>query len=169
MSFAPAAPILALLAVSFVACQHPTSTSSPLPDPATKTVSSTPTPTPNPNPSPTPSPSPSPSAGPIDALLCESPVNCGVWSECTFFERVDVDRFRATSGSWKGHMFERKLDCYPADGGPSDCGRYCTGPGGTGTCVDGLHLTLEACKATAKPHPSDVRCAVKDGECVRVK
>jgi hypothetical protein len=106
-------------------------------------------------------------------------VSCGVWGECTFFERVPVvgtittpvlPRWKATSGARKGEIFFRHHNCWPVDAGPTQCAFYCTGPGPTGgTCVDGLIYEQEICTGTAAPHPSEVRCEVRDGACVRVK
>jgi len=128
------------------------------------------TPTAIPDPTPNVPPSPSPSPTPLPEVVCEPYVTCGMWSACTFFEHLDTNRWRATSGPMKGTTFLRSHQCWPADAGPAKCALYCSGPGPTdGTCVDGLMSEMQICTESAPPHPSEVRCEIREGQCVQAK
>jgi hypothetical protein len=162
--------VLVAAAVPF-ACHEATPKATPDPTPTSTTTSS---------------PAPSPSPAPSTDAICESFVSCGVWGECTFFEQLPITgdvttpplpRWKATSGAWKGKDFYRFHNCHPSDAGPAGCALYCAGPlptgattgGSTAGCVDGLVSESDVCTATAPPHPSGVRCEVRDGACVRAK
>jgi hypothetical protein len=100
---------------------------------------------------------------------CEPIVRCGLWTRCVWFERLDVDRYRAKGSGFEGQVFVRRKDCSPEGAGPSGCAVFCKDLSDNATCVDGLHPEFEECTESAPPHPAPttvtMHCSFGDGVC----
>jgi hypothetical protein len=155
---------------ALLACTRPQPVDVATPDPSANTFPSQPS-TPTPMPTPTqPAPISIPSwmsktPEPVGERVCEPIVQCGVWSECVWLQRVDQVRYRVIGGdAEKGSIFVRRHQC-SGDAGTADCAIHCGGVDAGPPCVDGLHPEHEVCDKSAAPRPDAKRCLPLAGTC----